>query len=182
MQFLHEKNIAGQTLLRLVARGNAIIAEVLRLSAHIPDPFKLDKPVTLRKYGAILIDYNYINEQEKGKGPDYYERIIEQDQGLLALNQEIKDTYIKKLRRFYNLFEFIWKYGNELKQYIMDIENGHYIQQTLEGILLDENGKQLLCEALYLLGVMLLLLDIKIDGYIRERMVIAYMRFRVKVN
>ena len=41
---------------------------------------------------------------------------------------------------------------------------------------MDETGKQLLCEALYLYGVILLLLDEKIEGAVRERMLIAYLR------
>lgn len=41
-------------------------------------------------------------------------------------------------------------------------------------------GKQLLAEALYLYGSMLLLLDRKIDGVIRERMLVAYHRYKVR--
>eukprot|EP01125_Pyxidicula_operculata_P012814 TRINITY_DN4218_c0_g1_i3.p1 TRINITY_DN4218_c0_g1~~TRINITY_DN4218_c0_g1_i3.p1 ORF type:complete len:1114 (+),score=245.98 TRINITY_DN4218_c0_g1_i3:40-3381(+) len=177
MQFLHEKNVAGQTLLRLVARGNAIIAEILRLAESIPEPFMLDKKETVQKYGNIVIDFSYLEGREQGKGPDYYERIIESNPKLLALDAEFKETYIKKLKRFYNLFHLVYKYGSEFVQYIADIENANYIQHTLEGILNDENGKQLLCEALHLFGVMLLLLDQKIDGVVRERMVISYLRY-----
>ncbi len=36
MEFLAEENDCGQTLLRLVSRGGAIIAELLRLSQNIP--------------------------------------------------------------------------------------------------------------------------------------------------
>jgi WASH complex subunit strumpellin len=36
MEFLAEENDCGQTLLRLVSRGSAIIAELLRLSNNIP--------------------------------------------------------------------------------------------------------------------------------------------------
>ena len=53
-----------------------------------------------------------------------------------------------------------------------------YIQQTLEGVLLDEDGKQLICEVLYLYGVLLLLMDARIDGTVRERMLIAYYRHK----
>uniref|UniRef100_A0A6B2KWZ9 WASH complex subunit strumpellin n=1 Tax=Arcella intermedia TaxID=1963864 RepID=A0A6B2KWZ9_9EUKA len=175
MQFLHEKNVAGQTLLRLVARGNAVIAEILRLSAHIPEPFKLETKETVAKYGNIIIDFDYL--EGRGKGPDYYEKVIEQNQKLIDLNAEFKDTYLKKLRRYYTLFEVIYKYGVDFIQYLDDVQKGNYIQQTLENILLDESGKQLMCEALYLFGVMLLLLDQKIDGVIRERMIISYLRF-----
>lgn len=42
MDFLDPSNQCGQTMLRQVARGNAIIAELLRLSEFIPDIFRQD--------------------------------------------------------------------------------------------------------------------------------------------
>jgi WASH complex subunit strumpellin len=41
----------------------------------------------------------------------------------------------------------------------------------------NQDGKQLIAEALYLYGVMLLLLDLKIPGIIRERMLMSYYRY-----
>lgn len=38
--FLADENVCGQSLLRLVAAGNAIIAEIMRLKDYIPDIFK----------------------------------------------------------------------------------------------------------------------------------------------
>lgn len=38
--FLAENNLCGQTLLRLVSRANAIIAELLRLKDYIPSIFQ----------------------------------------------------------------------------------------------------------------------------------------------
>lgn len=38
--FLAEENACGQNLLRIVAAGNAIIAEILRLKDYIPEVFK----------------------------------------------------------------------------------------------------------------------------------------------
>lgn len=38
--FLAENNNCGQVLLHLVSRGNAIIAELLRLKDYIPPVFK----------------------------------------------------------------------------------------------------------------------------------------------
>ena len=45
-------------------------------------------------------------------------------------------------------------------------------------MLLDDDGKQLMCEVLYLYGVLLLLMDAKIEGAVRERIVVAYYRHR----
>jgi len=41
MDFTSSNNVCGQSLLRLIARGSAIIAELLRLSSHIPSVFLL---------------------------------------------------------------------------------------------------------------------------------------------
>lgn len=49
--FLADNNLCGQTLLRLVSRGNAILAELLRLSDFIPAVFKLEKADQV-KYGV----------------------------------------------------------------------------------------------------------------------------------
>jgi len=39
MEFLDPNNDCGQSLLKLGAAGSAILAELLRLSHHIPDVF-----------------------------------------------------------------------------------------------------------------------------------------------
>jgi len=63
INFLAETNVAGQTLLRLVSRGSAILAELLRLSGHIPSVFFLDN-LEDRKYADILFDFRYLKSQE----------------------------------------------------------------------------------------------------------------------
>jgi WASH complex subunit strumpellin len=73
MNLLDEQNLAGQTLVRLVARGQAIIAELLRLSTHIPPVFKMDDKATQKRYQDILLDFGYV-----GKA-DYHETKIEKD-------------------------------------------------------------------------------------------------------
>jgi WASH complex subunit strumpellin len=42
MDFLDPNNDCGQTILKLVASGSAILAELLRLSNHIPEVFLFD--------------------------------------------------------------------------------------------------------------------------------------------
>lgn len=71
MQFLDEQNIAGQTLLRLVSRANAIIAELLRLSVHVPPVFRLEDKQTQKKYGEILMDFSYVSKA------DYFQQRID---------------------------------------------------------------------------------------------------------
>lgn len=71
VDFLADNNACGQTVLKLVSRGNAIVAELLRLSDFIPPVFKQETKEDKEKYGEILADFSYF------KGPDYYENRID---------------------------------------------------------------------------------------------------------
>lgn len=59
MDFLAENNLCGQAVLRIVSRGNAIIAELLRLSDFIPAVFRLRDKSDQQKYGDIICDFSY---------------------------------------------------------------------------------------------------------------------------
>lgn len=73
MNLLDEQNLAGQTLVRLVARGQAIIAELLRLSTHIPPVFKLADKESQKRYQDVLLDFSYVGRA------DFHETRIEKD-------------------------------------------------------------------------------------------------------
>lgn len=129
--FLSENNVAGQTILRLVSRGNAIVAELLRLSDNIPPPFivpPLDKrkSVAKRPYDDVIFDFKYLKNQE------LYDTRIETTPELSDLDLEFRDAHIDILRRFYQLFESVYKYITDFLKYIEDMEEGVFIQQTLE--------------------------------------------------
>ena len=72
VDFLAENNTCGQTILRLVSRGNAIIAELLRLSDFVPVVFKAEGKLEQQKYGELLFDFSYFRQAE------YYENRIMQ--------------------------------------------------------------------------------------------------------
>ncbi|WAR23300.1 WASC5-like protein [Mya arenaria] len=141
--FLAENNQCGQNALRLASRGNAIIAELLRLSDFIPSVFRQDNP---------------------------------QDE-LQDLDEELQENHIEILTRFYQAFSSVHKYVTDINRFLEDLNEGVYIQQTLESVLLNNDGKQLMCEILYLYGVMLMIIDMKIEGTVRERMMVSYYRY-----
>eukprot|EP00005_Dracoamoeba_jomungandri_P006405 CAMPEP_0174262476 /NCGR_PEP_ID=MMETSP0439-20130205/12995_1 /TAXON_ID=0 /ORGANISM="Stereomyxa ramosa, Strain Chinc5" /LENGTH=1153 /DNA_ID=CAMNT_0015347191 /DNA_START=64 /DNA_END=3525 /DNA_ORIENTATION=- len=175
--FLSEDNVAGRTLLRLVSRGSAINAELLRLSDHIPPVFTAARPskksnTTRPTYHEVIFDFRYL------KNSELYETKLESSQTLIDLDADFREAHIDILQRFYLLFEGIYKYVTDLLKYLEDLDDGVFIQQTLESVLLNEDGRQLLAEAVYLYGVMLLVLDLKIQGVVRERMVISYLRYK----
>lgn len=70
------------------------------------------------------------------------------------------------------------RYLNDLKQWLHELDEGFFVHYTLDSVLNNTEGKQLTAEAVYLLGTMLLLLDRKIPGPVRERMLVAVYRYR----
>ena len=68
--FLAANNPCGQNLLQLVATGNAIIAELLRLADFVPPIFKFVNIRDAGKYGDIIFDFSYFSKQE------YYDDLI----------------------------------------------------------------------------------------------------------
>jgi WASH complex subunit strumpellin len=173
MNFTSPENLCGQNLLRLTSRGSAIIAELNRLADNIPEVFlgpdKIRDPEQ-RKYLEVLFDFHYLRD------PDEFEKKINSSADLLELDQEFQENHSEILNRFYGLFESVWKYQADFDKYIDDVSGGFYIQHSVDNILDDVDGKQLMCEALYLYGVMLLLLEERIPGFVREKMLVAIIR------
>ena len=169
--FLSPQNACGQTLLRLTSRGNAIIAELLRLSDFIPPVYRLSKPEEARKYAAIILDFSYFKRSE------YYDNVVDSNPELQDLDEEFRENHMEILTRFYRVFESVLKYVQDMQRLLEDLDEGIFIQQTLHSALADDDGKQLLAEVLYLYGVMLLVIDQRISGTLRERMLVSYHRY-----
>lgn len=177
IRFLSKSNVCGQTLLKLVARGNAIIAELSRLGDHLPPAFlgelarDLDAPIA-EKYAPILFDFRYFKE------PDLFDSRISRTPELSDLDDECDENFAAVAERFYRLFESMAKYYEDLHKYFQELLDGFYPQFAIEQVALNRDGKQLLTESLFLLGTMLLLLDRRIPGAIRERIVVAHFRWK----
>eukprot|EP00040_Diaphanoeca_grandis_P027104 m.153504 g.153504 ORF g.153504 m.153504 type:complete len:1159 (+) comp30837_c1_seq2:255-3731(+) len=170
MDFLDSKNLCGQTLLRLISRGNAIIAELLRLADYVPPLFKRNF-APQSKYSMIILDFQYF------KSAEWYDKRIEDSGDLQDLDEEFRENYLEILSRFYKAFESVFKYMGDLNRFLEDLEEGVFIQQTMESAMQDEDGKQLMCESLFLYGVMLLTIDEKFEGEVRERMLVSFNRY-----
>jgi WASH complex subunit strumpellin len=117
--FLAENNTCGQALLRLVARGNAIIAELFRLSDYIPPAFRsLSSTPGANKYSDIIFDFSYLSNQV------YYDNLIQSKPDLQTLDEEFKVNHLEILTRFYLAFESIHKYVVDLCRFLEDLEEG----------------------------------------------------------
>ena len=65
-------------------------------------------------------------------------------QELQDRDEEFRENHLEILTRFYKAFESIHRYVIDLNRFLEDLEEGVYIQQTLENVLVNEDGKQLL--------------------------------------
>jgi hypothetical protein len=79
VDLLAGSNICGQTILRIVSRGNAILTELLRLSQNIPAVFRLETKEMAAKYEHIVFDFAYFRQAEaREKTIENSERLLEQ--------------------------------------------------------------------------------------------------------
>lgn len=60
------------------------------------------------------------------------------------MDDEIRENYLEIITRCYLAFESIHQYVTDLKYFLHEVNDGIYIQNSLESILQDVEGKQLL--------------------------------------
>ncbi|GET89819.1 hypothetical protein, conserved [Leishmania tarentolae] len=159
----------GRNALQLAARGSTIIATLQRLAAHIPAEFMAPDSTP---YAKLIFDFSYFRHQ------DQIEKTISDSAELLVLDKEFYETHMELLEKLMALFRGIYGYVTELNRYVREIQDGQYVAQTLDTVLESLDGRQLLCELYHLYGVMLLLMDHKIGGVVRERIIVSYVRYR----
>jgi hypothetical protein len=81
------------------------------------------------------------------------------DRDVLELERVFAVNHRKSIEEYYDLFYSIYEYQRVLNAFVEDLTCGYYIQYTVESVLLDIEGRALLCEAIWLYGVMLILME-----------------------
>ena len=76
------------------------------------------------------------------------------------------------------MFESMHKYYNDYMLFLQLLKEQAYINYSLDNIMLEPEGKKLMCEAVYYLGVIMLIMDIKMPGLVRERILMSYYRYK----
>lgn len=76
-----------------------------------------------------MFDLDYVKEQDK------YDRKIQTSKDLIELDESFKETYLDIIERFYTLFESIYQYHSSVTTYLTDVDEGKYIEFTLDAIL-----------------------------------------------
>lgn len=70
--------------------------------------------------------------------------IILNFQKLQELDDDLKEQYLELITRYYLLFENIYQYVIDLNAFVEQLNDQVFIQQNIESILKDVEGKQLL--------------------------------------
>lgn len=65
-------------------------------------------------------------------------------QKLQDLDDDLKEKYLELITRFYLLFENIYQYIVDLNSFVEQLNEGVFIQQNIETVMRDAEGKQLL--------------------------------------
>ena len=107
-------------LLTILSNGNAIIAEMCRLSEMIPTVFRLNSKQDQLKYGELICDFSYFNNL------DSFDRKLEENQSLQNLDDELKNDYLEVLTRFFLAFDSAHKYITDLNKFIDDLDDGWF--------------------------------------------------------
>lgn len=156
-------------LLKIVARGSSILSDIFHMKNFIPDVFY--KPEELKRYNGVIFDFEYL------KKIDFFEEKIRNSVDLRNMDEEFRENNIELLQRFYLIFNNVYKYIRDLEYYFESVNKGIYVQHTLENMLGSKNVRHLICEAVFLYGSMLLIIDRLIPGIIRERIIISFYRY-----
>ena len=82
-----------------------------------------------------------------------------EEEDLLELEREFAINHRGIIEEYYDLFYSIYEYQKDLNEFAEDLSGGYYIRYTVESVLLDADGRALLCEAIWLYGVMLMLME-----------------------
>ena len=169
-----KKNIdnCSEELLKLVARGSAIICEILRLKDYIPEPFSNKNEE--KNYKDIIHDYSIF----KGSNLDKLEDKYRQDKDLADRDEDFRINNIDVIERFFSLFLSIYQYISDWKTFVDQVNKQIFVQHTIDTILANKNMRQIFCESVFSAGVMLLLVDRLIPGHIREKLICSYYRYK----
>ena len=164
--------LCNQELLKLIARGSAIICEILRLKDFIPEPYS--NPNEEKLYKDIIFDFSIFNFGKL----DAFEQKLRANQELFDKDEDFRENYIELIERFYSLFDSIYQYITDWKTLVEQVSRGKFVQHTIDTILSHKELRPLFCESVFSAGVMLLLVDRLIPGAMREKLIVSYYRYK----
>ncbi|EEC77207.1 hypothetical protein OsI_15726 [Oryza sativa Indica Group] len=173
-------------LLAFCARAEALIAELLLLSDRAPSQF------ADRRFHPVLFDFrsslslslplSFFDAVKNSAAANTSTPRANSRRGSRGtwswrpLEDELRESCGSYMRRFFALLDAAVAYHDELCSYLNDLQEGLYVHCTLDGVLESNWACQLLTESMTLFGCMALLMEHRISGLLRERLLVAYLR------
>ena len=161
----------NEELLKLVARGAAVICEILRMKDYIPEPFSNKNEE--KNFKDIIHDYSLL----KGNNMDKLDDKFKADKELADRDEDFRVNNNDIIGRFFSLFLSVYQYIEDYKTFVKQVNEGKFVQHTIDTILANKNIRPLFCESIFSAGVMLLLIDRLIPGPTREKLIMSYYRY-----
>ena len=124
--------LINHDMIKLVARGSAIIAEILRLKDYIQEPYS--NPAEEKANKDIIIDFTYF---KTGKS-DQFDDKIRANTELNTKDEDFRENNIEVIERFYSLLSSIYQYITDWKTFISQISQGKYVQYTISNIVVNK--------------------------------------------
>lgn len=181
---LYDDRPSYTTLLELVARGSAITTELQRLVDLIPEPFIstktfIDSNIELDNSNIIDLNYldNVINDFSYFEDIETFEKNIESNASLKKADQYLCNNYWDIINRFYLTFDAIQRLICDLNQLVDQLEEELVFGQTIESVISNNSTLQLICEAYYTVGYLLMTIDRNFEGGLREKIIVSYYRY-----
>mmetsp|Transcript_27925 Transcript_27925/g.57947 ORF Transcript_27925/g.57947 Transcript_27925/m.57947 type:complete len:1294 (-) Transcript_27925:92-3973(-) len=134
----------------------------------------------VKKYTPFLFDFSYLHnpeEYEANLSASVEANSSDGNLNVANLEREFEVNHNSTMEEYHALFHSIHQYQADLNIFADDLNKGFFIQYTVESLLLDNEGRALICEAVWLYGAILILMERLLPGPIRERLIIAYYRF-----
>ena len=159
-----------EALLRIIGRGVSLATELLRVSETVPRVFYLRTAAERARHGWLLLDFG-------GREDGWLAASARVDatldaRGLRPVEDQLHRLYGDALRGVHATFSAVRRLVADAAALLeaLGADGG------LRELLAEEEGVRLVAEAVYAAGLALMLLETRIDGALRERLLVAHFR------
>ena len=159
-----------EALLRIIGRGVSLATELLRVSETVPRVFYLRTVAERARHGWLLLDFG-------GREDGWLAASARVDatldaRGLRPVEDQLHRLYGDALRGVHATFSAVRRLVADAAALLeaLGADGG------LRELLAEEEGVRLVAEAVYAAGLALMLLETRIDGALRERLLVAHFR------
>ncbi|KAK9819467.1 hypothetical protein WJX74_009419 [Apatococcus lobatus] len=159
-------------ILRELASQGTVLAEDIKSEGQQLPRVLLIEPKSKKAQLPPLFDFRYFSDS------DQFEQSLEDDAQASSWDEQIRRAHGSYFEKLYRLYEALVALRAGLQQFLQQLLAGQFLHYSLDTMLLSNDGKKLLLEAIYSLGSAMLTLAHHIPDLPRERSVVAFFRLK----